>query len=216
LNFPLLALDAAVGRSFGCLILADGKYLVAESEGSRAHSQTLMPMLENLLGEGGVSWNDLKMLALGIGPGSFTGLRIAAASMSGVNASLQLPVLPFSSLAVTAVQADCDGPLYVFEDARAGEVFVGRYRGSEALLEDSCQSWDDLAVIPDGDYTSAAMPPVDLPGWQRFEPALHRGEAMAMVIESRLQEKPMDLPRYIEPAYLQRSQAEKNLGEVNA
>lgn len=216
MNLPLLALDAAVGHSYGCLLLADGTHCVAQSEGSRAHSQTLMPMLEGLLAEGGITWSDLKMLALGIGPGSFTGLRIAAASMAGINASLQLPVLPFSSLAVTAMQADCEEQLYVLEDARAGEVFVGCYLGGEATQPDACRRWDDVAALPAAGYTSAAMPPVTPEGWRRFEPALHRGEAMAMVIEASMRQLPDRLPKFVEPAYLQVSQAEKNLNEVNA
>lgn len=216
MSFPLLALDAAVGRSYGCLLLANGKRFVAESEGSRDHSQTLMPMLEGLLAEAGIAWRDLKMLALGIGPGSFTGLRIAAASMAGINASLQLPLLPFSSLAVTAVQADYEAQLFVLEDARAGEVFVGCYRGVESMQQDECHSWDEIAGMPAASYTSAAMPPVELEGWQRFEPALHRGEAMALVIEASMRQLPDPLPTYVEPAYLQVSQAEKNLNEVNA
>lgn len=211
MNYPLLALDAAVGRSFGCLILSGGERFTAESEGSRAHSQTLMPMLESLLQQGGIGWGELKMLALGVGPGSFTGLRIAAASMAGINASLQLPVLPFSSLAVTAMQADSEGALYVLEDARAGEVFVGYYQGGEPLQKDGCIGWDELNDVTPGAYTSAAMPPVELTGWNRFEPLLHRGEAMALVIEGALQKPLPELARYVEPAYLQVSQAERNL-----
>jgi len=216
LNFPVLALDAAVGRSFGCLLLADGRRLVDESQGDRAHSQTLMPMLEGLLEQAGIGWSDLKLLALGIGPGSFTGLRIAAASMAGINASLQLPVLSFSSLAVTALQADCEDELYVLEDARAGEVFVGRYRGATALLEERCRRWDAIAELEPSIYTSAAVPPVELAGWQRFEPALHRGEAMGMAVQEAMRTMPDDLPRYVEPAYLQISQAEKNLAKRHA
>lgn len=210
MNHPVIALDAASGRSYGSLIMPDGTTLVGESEGSRAHSQTLMPMLEELLARAGISWRDLQMLALGIGPGSFTGLRIAAAAMAGINASLQLPVLPVSSLAITAIQADYEGPLYVLEDARAGEVFSGRYHGAAAMQDDACLRWDELAAVEPGPYTSAALPPVELTGWQRFEPALHRGEAMAMVVGEALRQPLKELPKYVQPSYLQISQAEKN------
>lgn len=211
MNYPLLALDAAIGRSYGCLLLSETEKFFDVSEGDRAHSQTLMPMLGGLLGQGGIDWSDLKMLALGIGPGSFTGLRIAAASLAGINASLQLPVLPFSSLAVTAVQADSEEQLYVFEDARAGEVFVGCYLRGEQLQEEVCMRWSDLTGHDTSSYTSAAMPPVEMIGWNRFEPSLHRGEAMAMVIGMMLKKKLPELSKYPELAYLQISQAEKNL-----
>lgn len=216
MSYPLLALDAASGRSYGCLLFSATKRFVAESEGSRAHSRSLMPMLEELLEQAGIGWRDLKMLALGIGPGSFTGLRIAAASMAGINASLQLPVLPFSSLAVTAVQADCEEPIYVLEDARADEVYVGRYQGAVTKSEERCLRWSEVAALAPSIYTSVELPPVELVGWQRYEAVLHRGEAMAMVIDEVMQQMPAELPRYVEPAYLQVSQAEKNISREKA
>lgn len=212
MNFPVLALDAAVGRSYGCLLLSDREALFAESEGDRAHSQTLMPMLEGLLNRANLGWQDLNMLALGIGPGSFTGLRIAAAALAGINASLQLPVLSVSSLAITSVQADFEEPLYVLEDARAGEVFVGHYRGGISMQNDRCISWDELNDVEPCSYTSVTAPPSDLPGWQRLESTLHRGEAMAMVVREVMgREELSSLPKYVQPAYLQISQAERTL-----
>ncbi|MDX8403645.1 MAG: tRNA (adenosine(37)-N6)-threonylcarbamoyltransferase complex dimerization subunit type 1 TsaB [Mariprofundaceae bacterium] len=212
MNFPVLALDAAVGKSYGCLLLSDKEALFAESEGSRAHSQTLMPMLERLLNQAGLGWSELNMLALGIGPGSFTGLRIAAASLAGINASLQLPVLSVSSLAITSVQADSEEPLYVLEDARAGEVFVGQYRASVSVQDDHCISWDEFSSAEPCSYTSINIPPSDLSGWRRLEPALHRGEALAMVVREAIGlEQLSNLPKYVQPAYLQISQAERTL-----
>jgi len=211
LNYPLLALDAATGRSFCCLLLSASERFVAESEGSRMHSHSLMPMLEGLLERAGIGWSDLKMLALGIGPGSFTGLRIASASLAGINASLQLPVLPFSSLAVTALQADCEESIYVFEDARAGEVYVGRYLGVSALQDDQCMRWESLIATEARRFTSAVIPPIEMDGWMRMGPVLHRGEAMAIVIDYTLKRPQKKLSKYVQPAYLQISQAEKNL-----
>ena len=212
MNFPVLALDAAVGKSYGCLLLSNTETLFAESEGSRAHSQTLMPMLEGLLNKADLDWQELNMLALGVGPGSFTGLRIAAAALAGVNASLQLPVLSVSSLAITSVQADFEEPLYVLENARAGEVFVGHYRGGASMQDDHCISWDALNDVEPCSYTSVTTPPSDLSGWQRLEPVLHRGEAMVMVVREMMkQEQLSNLPKYVQPAYLQISQAERTL-----
>ncbi len=167
-------------------------------------------MLEGLLNRADINWKELNMLALGVGPGSFTGLRIAAAALAGINASLRLPVLPLSSLAITAVQAGCQEPLYVLEDARAGEVFVGRYRGASAMQNDRCISWDELYATGPCDYTSVATPPATLAGWHRFEPALHRGEAMTIAVREMMERETLsNLPKYVQPAYLQISQAER-------
>jgi tRNA threonylcarbamoyl adenosine modification protein YeaZ len=211
LNYPLLALDAASGQSFASLLLSDDEALYAESEGSSGHSQSLMPMLEGLLTRAGISWKDLKMLGLGVGPGSFTGLRIAAASLAGINASLQLPVVPVSSLAVTAARAASNEALWVFEDARAGEAFVGCYHQGEPLHDEVCEKWSAVADIEASQFVAESDPPVELKGWQRLGLKLNRSEALAVVIRSSLKRViPGDLPRYPQPVYLQMSQAEKN------
>lgn len=212
MNYPLLALDAASGRSYACLLLSDEKALFAESEESRGHSKSLMPMLASLLERAGIGWKDLKMLGLGIGPGSFTGLRIAAASLAGINASLQLPVIPVSSLAVTAARADHDGDIWVLEDARAGEVFAGHYRQRKPLQEEACNSWESIKAIEPAFYISESEAPVDLVDWVRLEAVTGRAEALASVIRTALPDvQPETLPIYPQPVYLQMSQAEKTL-----
>ncbi|HKI59791.1 MAG TPA: tRNA (adenosine(37)-N6)-threonylcarbamoyltransferase complex dimerization subunit type 1 TsaB [Mariprofundaceae bacterium] len=212
MNYPLLALDAASGRSYACLLLSDDEALFAESEESRGHSKSLMPMLESLLERGSIHWKDLKMLGLGIGPGSFTGLRIAAAALAGINASLQLPVLPVSSLAVTAARADHDGDVWVLEDARAGEVFVGHYRQGRPVEENACSTWESTGAIVPSFYISESEPPVGLVGWAKLEAVTGRAEALVKVIRIAMNEvQPEQLPIYPQPVYLQISQAEKTL-----
>lgn len=123
--YPLLALDVATKHACVCLINAKGQVFTAEAGEGKQHSNTVLPLLQDVLQQAGLTWSDLKMLALGQGPGSFTGLRIAAAMLAGINASLKLPVWGLSSLAITAMQTQNNQPLWVLEDARAGEVFAG-------------------------------------------------------------------------------------------
>ncbi len=212
MNYPLLALDAALGRGSATLLLPDGRLLAAESEGDRSHSRTLVPMLEELLNKAGLSWKDLHMLALGVGPGSFTGLRIAAATFAGINASLSLPVLPVSSLAITAAQADSSDEVWVLEDARAGEVFIGCYQNSTAITDDRCESWASLQNMAPSSFVSVSPPPEALPGWKQLERPVARTEALARVVKKALLNVEVnDLPRYVQPAYLQISQAERSI-----
>lgn len=207
-----MALDAASGRSYACLLLSDDEALFAESEESRGHSKSLMPMLASLLERADIQWKDLKMLGLGIGPGSFTGLRIAAAALAGINASLKLPVIPVSSLAVTAARADHEGDVWVLEDARAGEVFVGHYQQGKALQKEACNRWDSIEAIEPAFYISESDSPVDLVGWARLEAVTGRAEALATVIRRSLVDVQHEtLPIYPQPLYLQMSQAEKTL-----
>lgn len=207
----ILALDAACGAAAACLIRGDGEITHAEGEEGKPHSQAILPLLEGLIKEGGVTWQQLDMLALGIGPGSFTGLRVAAASLAGINASLGLPMLPLSSLGVTAMQTGSDEAVWVIEDARAGEAFIGCYRQGKALQKDECTSWQSVESLTPARFAACSEPPVELQGWQRLEPVLERGEAMGRVVLAQLENvDEKRLSRYLQPAYLQISQAERS------
>jgi len=138
-SFSILALDTAYGEISACIISADQSRLTtagAEPD-NKTRSTQIIPVLDDLLMQAGLAWSDLDALAFSRGPGSFTGLRIAAATLAGINASLKLPMLHISSLAITAEQADSPDPIRVVEDARAGEAFVGLYQNGKAQQGDT-------------------------------------------------------------------------------
>ena len=88
----------------------------------KGQAERLMPMLEEVLAEAGLGWRDLKALAVGTGPGNFTGVRIAVAAARGLALGLGIP-----AVGVTRLEALAYGlprPLTVIEDARRGEVYV--------------------------------------------------------------------------------------------
>jgi len=214
MNRPLhiLALDAAFGPACACLIRQDGKRCFSSTESDTPHSQAVLPMLCSLLGEAGLNWQDLQLLAVGVGPGSFTGLRVAAASMAGINAALGLPVLAVSSLAITAMQTRTEDPVHVVEDAHAGDAYIGIYQSGKALVEDRCLSWDKIRLMPLGTYISHTEPVVKLPGWRLIPFAIPRPQALAELICGLVGEM-VDtdrLPTRAIPAYLSASQAEKH------
>ncbi len=88
----------------------------------KGQAERLLPMLGEVLAEGGVGWDDLRAIAVGTGPGNFTGVRIAVAAARGLALGLGLP-----AVGVTRLEALAHGlprPLTVIEDARRGEVYV--------------------------------------------------------------------------------------------
>ncbi len=212
----LLALDIAFGAACACVNRRDGSSFTLQSESDRPHSQAIMPMLEKLLDMSNLTWRELEMLACGIGPGSFTGLRIAAATISGINSQLKLPVLEVSSLAISAAQIDYDAPLHIIEDARAGMAYVGQYQGHNMLEKDTCITWHELAVWPAGMYSAQQADNERLAQWQYIEPQYRRPEAMARVLLSMCENmQNIDaLPRHPQPAYINPSQAERNATHV--
>jgi len=208
----ILSLDAAFGPACACLIRQDGKQFHASSPSKKSHSQTILPMLESMLDEAELDWNALQLLGIGIGPGSFTGLRVAAAIMAGINAGLHLPVLELSSLAITARQTRTTEPVWVIEDARADSAWVGRYQKGQPLEEVRSQSWDEVRRLPADAYTTQTPTSVDLPEWKRLPLELSRCEALAVLTSQKASTvtNPKTLSHVATPVYLSPSQAERN------
>lgn len=208
----ILSLDAAFGSACACLIRQDGKSFHATSASDKPHSQTILPMLESLLAEAKLDWKTLQLLGVGIGPGSFTGLRVATAIMAGINSGLHLPMLEISSLAITARQSHAREPTRVIEDARADSVWIGLYQEGIPLEKDRSQTWDELRCMSTGAYLTYTMTAVDLPGWKHLPLELSRCEALSMLTcQYGNQPNHSDkLPRTVTPTYLSPSQAERN------
>jgi tRNA threonylcarbamoyladenosine biosynthesis protein TsaB len=206
----VLALDAAYGQASACL-LGHGHVHRESLTEPTPHSQAILPLLDRLLVSAGLAWEQLDVLAVGIGPGSFTGIRVAVATVAGVNAVLGRPVLEVSSLAVTARQADVSGPVWVLEDARAGEMFAACYDDGEVIVADGCHAYETLAGWPPARFVSH-QPPPGCADWTRLPLTLDRAEALAREVAFRLDAAPdiSALPHTATPAYLQRSQAERN------
>jgi tRNA threonylcarbamoyl adenosine modification protein YeaZ len=214
-SFSILALDTAYGEISACILSMKKTCLSvsAANPENKTRSTMIIPILDNLLRQAGAVWSDLDALAFSHGPGSFTGLRIAAATLAGINAGLKLPILHISSLAITARQADLPGPIRVVEDARAGEAFVGHYHGSKPLREDVCLTWAEVTALPAADFVCLNKVSALLPEWQQRSLQLGRSEALALTVKTAMTnigDWPA-LPCFPAPVYLQISQAERSI-----
>ena len=129
MGIKLLAIDTAESACSAAL-LVDGKVRSRMEQAIRGHSERILPMMQSLLSEAGCSLNDLDTLAFGRGPGSFTGLRIAAGVIQGAALGAGLPVVPVSTLRALAQGAfRMYGARQVLSglDARMAEVYWGTY-----------------------------------------------------------------------------------------
>jgi len=211
-NYNILALDAACGQAAAVVLDREQCCLGAECQRDRPHSMTILPLLQSVLETAGLTWVDLNLLALGIGPGSFTGLRISASILAGINSRLGLPMLSVSSLAITALQAQSRQPVWILEDARAGDAYVGHFVKGRALRKDRILPWSEVRKMPPGIFASQTKSPVELPGWQRLPLEASRFQALGEAVRATMESVNLpDLPQFIHPSYLSRSQAERNL-----
>ncbi|WP_112311771.1 tRNA (adenosine(37)-N6)-threonylcarbamoyltransferase complex dimerization subunit type 1 TsaB [Pseudogemmobacter bohemicus] len=95
-RFPLLAFDTSAAHCAAALVTPQG--LITRYEPmQKGQAERLMPLLEDLLAEAGLSWSDLAALAVGVGPGNFTGVRIAVAAARGLALGLDLPLTGVTS-----------------------------------------------------------------------------------------------------------------------
>ncbi len=151
-----LALDSSTATlSLAIVEWGDGAKVLAEAtpdDGGR-HGEALPGAIDRLLAGAGLSLSDLDGCAVGLGPGSFTGLRVGLATLKGLCYARRLPLAGVSSLralaAGAAAAAAGDVVFCPLLDARRGEVYAGLFRGPAAE-----------PLVPE-----VALPPSAIEGW---------------------------------------------------
>ena len=100
------------------------------------HSQTLLPMLKEMLHISGESLDDIDAIAVSAGPGSFTGLRIGAATAKGLALAKDIPIIKISSLEALMYElaSDSHDVICPIMDARRGQVYCAAWRDGEKLI----------------------------------------------------------------------------------
>ncbi len=153
----ILALDTATEACSAALLL-DDTLLERYEEPKRGHAELILPMVDALLTEARISLRELDCLAVGRGPGAFTGVRIAVSVAQGLAFGAGRPIVPVSDLAALAqLAADRHGSRHVLAciDARIGEVY-----------------WGAFEVQPDGLVRSVSAEQVSAPAAVSVSPGL--------------------------------------------
>jgi tRNA threonylcarbamoyladenosine biosynthesis protein TsaB len=131
----MLALDTSTPT--GSVALGRSGELLAESllQVRATHSEAVLPEIHRVLTGCGLDASDLEGVVVGGGPGSFTGVRIAASLAKGMCHARGLQLFSFSSLAAVAVGAGCEGPVCAMFDARRVQVYAAGYRVGDGIEE---------------------------------------------------------------------------------
>lgn len=154
----LLAFDTAGLHCAAVLLRGPDRLSGRHAQMARGQAEQLMPLLQHVLAEAGVGWRDLDALAVGIGPGNFTGTRIAVAAARGLALALQRPAFGVSLFEVLAdshaVPDTATGPTLLSLPAPRDRVHVqpflaGQASGPAALIDPAAPDlpWTGLAGV---------------------------------------------------------------------
>jgi tRNA threonylcarbamoyladenosine biosynthesis protein TsaB len=210
----ILGLDTATPATAVAVLPADGEPVELRHDpapGERpGHAAQLLPLAQRVLDALGATFADVRRIGVGVGPGTFTGLRIGVATARALAQATGAEVAAVSTLAALVAAAATDGAVLAVLDARRGEAYAAAFRGGERLLA-------PVAIAPEG--LAALADPSDAP-WlavgdgavrfrDRLEPAaevpadaspLHRVSALAVCRLAR-EARPVDrdalLPEYV-------------------
>ena len=129
----LLAIETST-EACSVALYVDGEIAERHELAPRRHTQLVLPWADELLAHAGLAKSQLDAIAVGRGPGAFTGVRLAIALAQGLALALDRPVLPVSTLATLAMQGQ--GPrILAAIDARMGEVYLGAFlRDADGLV----------------------------------------------------------------------------------
>ncbi|RDY23249.1 tRNA (adenosine(37)-N6)-threonylcarbamoyltransferase complex dimerization subunit type 1 TsaB [Romboutsia maritimum] len=101
----------------------------------KTHSQKLMPMIENMLKMSDLKINEINAIAICVGPGSFTGLRIGMATAKAIAHVNNLPIIGVNSMEILAANMDlCDKKICSILDAQRNQVYTAKYKFEEGKL----------------------------------------------------------------------------------
>jgi tRNA threonylcarbamoyladenosine biosynthesis protein TsaB len=149
----LLAIETAT-EACSVALWIDGDVRERFEIAPRRHTELVLPWADELIAEAGVAKSRLDAIAVGRGPGAFTGVRLAIAMAQGIALALDVPVVPVSTLATLAMRARLPVPkgeegggeggsqILATIDARMGEIYLGTFaRGTDGLvvpLDEEC------------------------------------------------------------------------------
>lgn len=148
----ILAIETSTELASAALLYGD-ELISRESLGVQTHSETILPMVQQLLAQAGVALAQCDAIAFGVGPGSFTGVRTACGVVQGLAFGCDLPVIPIVTLEAMAqagLEAAQASDVLAILDARMGEVYWAQYHHDE-------DGWQ-LVIEPTLSAASAVQP----------------------------------------------------------
>ena len=132
---PILGIETSTLVSSVALATADTMLAEITLQTKKTHSELLMPHIDKILGMAGIKKNDLKGIAVSIGPGSFTGLRIGLATAKALAYALKIPIVGVPTLEVLAYGCPVPGAILApMLDAQKGNIYQALFKWEAGKL----------------------------------------------------------------------------------
>lgn len=194
----LLVLDAALSRCLAALVEEGHVLMERTQEGAHGQAAALPPLVEAVL------QGEVDAIAVGVGPGSFTGLRTAIALAQGIGLARGIPVVPVTTGEALTAMSDPAYPAWAVTENRRGDLFLERPGAAPSVVAEASLPRPEGMTWIMGDGAPRAVARLRARGWpaglgdaRRIEPAplAHvalqrlRGERPALALE----------PLYVEP-----------------
>ena len=165
----------------------EGRIVQKQQRNTRTHAQYLLPMVDEVLAEAGVTLNQLDGIVFGRGPGSFTGLRIACSLAKGLAYPHDLPLYPVSTLATIAWMARNnlkaqDKSVLAVLDARMQEVYWALYPAGQFEAEEGLGTTNQLQMLT-ADILAGFQE--NISGFDTVYPCLPEAASMLALVEAQ-------------------------------
>jgi len=215
----ILAINTST-KQFGVGIVSEDGVVVSEYilPSMKSGSTLLVPSLELVMRHSGIDIRELTCIAVAIGPGSFTGLKVGLSVAKGMCFSLDIPVIGISSLEALAIQLpDIKVPITTIMDSRKREYFVAQFvwdgdrlirKGTDEylMLEEFPDRFKDKTIFIGNDYETQSCALKEVMGEEVLMASSHlwhiRASGIGILAVERLKRKELDDPLLIEPIYL--------------
>ncbi|MEC9484724.1 MAG: tRNA (adenosine(37)-N6)-threonylcarbamoyltransferase complex dimerization subunit type 1 TsaB [Candidatus Izemoplasma sp.] len=197
-SFHRLIIDSATPYLYVALLEGNRSIQTYYKKGDNNHSEVLMPTVETLFKDSGLSINDIDEVIVGIGPGSYTGVRIGVVVAKMIAWNQRITIKTVSSLALMASSESSDGYILAHIDARRKNAFMGLYLKQNGLIEPI----GDEVFMSSKAFQEKVPYPFTI---------VESGEPDPKVLLASNILTPVENVHHLAPNYLRKTEAERNL-----
>lgn len=148
MNKPVLAIETSGTVCSVAVVFSDTMYAVSDLRIRHAHAEQILLMTDDVLRNAKVTLDDLSAIAVSIGPGSFTGLRIGLSAAKGLAMGSQLPIIPVPTFETAALQITKRVPalnrFVYYSKVNSDELYIAEF----SVVENRCTFVQPLQIIP--------------------------------------------------------------------